>query len=231
MALVATFFSLSSLFFSCEKEVPLPQGDQFLMVDAQGSTRVDGAQLRCQLELMPKQPLETVELNSLQFMREEEKLAHDVYNVFYQQYGSRIFYNISASENTHFAAVGRLLERYDMPDPSSGKALGMFENETLQALFNELTAKGAVSLSEALRVGALIEEIDIRDLQHDLLEVVNNDDIAMVYANLMQGSRNHLRAFVRSLDMLGLTYEPEILSVSEYSDIINSPMERGNQGQ
>ena len=40
------------------------------------------------------------EITGLQFMREEEKLAHDVYVTFYQQYGVAIFNNIAGSEAT-----------------------------------------------------------------------------------------------------------------------------------
>ena len=45
-----------------------------------------------------------------------------------------------------------------------------------------------------LLVGALIEEVDINDIQKELDEHVDNQDIVFVYDNLINGSYNHLRA-------------------------------------
>ena len=68
------------------------------------------------------------EIAGLQFMREEEKLAHDVYVTFYQQYGLTIFNNIASSEATHMAAVKTLLDRYGIADPAAGQPIGVFTN-------------------------------------------------------------------------------------------------------
>ena len=102
------------------------------------------------------------EIAGLQFMREEEKLAHDVYMTFYQQYGLAIFNNIANSEATHMAAIKTLLDRYGIADPAAGKPIGVFTNPELQALYNQLIAQGSQSLAAALKVGGAIEEIDIR---------------------------------------------------------------------
>ena len=48
------------------------------------------------------------------FMREEEKLAHDVYVTLYAQWGLPIFQNISQSEQTHTDAVKTLIDRYGL---------------------------------------------------------------------------------------------------------------------
>ena len=84
----------------------------------------------------------------------------------------------------------------------------------------------SVSEIEALKVGAAIEEIDILDLQKYIAET-DNEDIIVVYENLMKGSRNHLRAFVKRLTSSGVTYEPQYLSIEDYQDIIDSDVERG----
>lgn len=67
------------------------------------------------------------------------------------------------------------------------------------------------------------------DLQEQLDEVVDNQDIAYVYENLMRESRNHLRSFTRNLATQGVTYTPQYLDQEAYDAIVNSPMERGNQ--
>ena len=95
----------------------------------------------------------------------------------------------------------------------------------MQELYTSLTAKGRVSVAEALTVGAIIEDLDIHDLDTFKKET-NKEDILLTYANLQKGSRNHLRAFVKTN---GGNYVPQYISQVEYSSIINSPQERGRQ--
>ena len=143
-------------------------------------------------------PLSAAEKADLLYMREEEKLARDVYTAFYARYSLRVFSNIAASEQAHMDAIGRLLTRYGLADPTAGKAPGVFTNPDLQALYNDLIARGNQSLAEALRVGVLIEETDIADLQASLAHTTRAD-LRLVYTNLLRGSRNHLAAFTRQL--------------------------------
>ena len=79
---------------------------------------------------------------------------------------------------------------------------------------------------DALTVGALVEEMDINDLQIQL-QRTNNADIKTLYQNLLAGSRNHLRAFVGQLHARGIDYEPEYLDPTDFQEIVNSPKERG----
>ncbi|MDZ4169232.1 MAG: DUF2202 domain-containing protein [Coriobacteriia bacterium] len=130
----------------------------------------------------------------LSFMREEEKLAHDVYTALYEKWGARVFTNIAASEQRHTDTIALLLERYGVDDPSEGKGIGEFSDPELQKLHDDLVARGSVSLTEALKVGKLIEEVDIADLDERIARTTQADVLA-VYKNLRAGSVNHLRAF------------------------------------
>ena len=89
----------------------------------------------------------------LTYMREEEKVARDVYIVLYDQWQSRIFKNISLSEQTHMDAIKTLLDKYGIADPAAGKEVGEFTNPDLQAMYDELIDAGSVSLVDALEVG------------------------------------------------------------------------------
>jgi hypothetical protein len=169
----------------------------------------------------PLEELNQGEIDGLIFMREEEKLARDVYITMYDKWGQRVFSNISESEQRHMDAIKTLFDRYELDDPVGENALGEFKNETLQELYTTLTEQGGISLIEALKVGALIEEIDILDIQNELDENVDNQDVAFVYDNLLKGSRNHLRAYVRNLSRLGVDYTPQKLSEEQYLAIIN----------
>lgn len=160
------------------------------------------------------------------FMREEEKLARDVYLHFYEKYGIRIFSNIAKSESVHMKALKMLLDKYDLEDPILDDAIGVFQNEKLSGLYTQLTEAGDVSLVEALKIGLTIEDLDIYDLMeytHD----VESDDIIFVYNNLTKGSRNHLRAFNRLTKRNDGTYEAQFITQELFDSIIDSPHERG----
>lgn len=164
----------------------------------------------------------------LRFMREEEKLARDVYLTLYETWGTPIFQNIANAEQTHMDAVLTLLERYGITDPVGNNTIGIFIDPTLQALYDQLIAQGTQSLGDALKVGAAIEEIDILDLEQGSAQTAN-EAIRLVYANLTKGSRNHLRSFVQTLArQTGETYSPQYLSQAAYDTILNSAAERGS---
>jgi len=179
------------------------------------------------IEEFPFEELKEGESKGLIFMREEEKLARDVYITLHELWNRRVFRNISASEQRHMDAIKTLLDRYDLDDPVGEDKPGVFKNETLQELYNILIEQSSVSLTEALKVGALIEEIDILDIQFELDEHVDNEDVSFVYNNLLKGSRNHLRAFVRNLARQGIEYTPQKLSMEQYLTIINGEWESG----
>lgn len=159
-------------------------------------------------------------------MREEEKMAHDVYVILAQTSDLPIFDNIAASETSHYNAIGYLITNYKLTDPSTGVE-GTFTNTELAALYQKLVAAGKVSITEALNTGALIEETDIADLEK-LMATTTNSLLLQVYGNLLRGSRNHLRSFVSTLSTYQITYTPEVLSTEAYNAIISSPMETGN---
>lgn len=211
---------------SCNKDDD-DQTPQFFHVDSNGYSNMNRNQLQLYLNTLPLQSLSATEEASLLFMREEEKLAHDIYTELYNKYPLQVFAHIADSEQTHTEAVLLLLDRYALTDPALNKGIGEFANPDLQALYNTLLTRGLQSEIEALKVGALVEEVDIADLKVQLAEKVDNQDITIVYENLMKGSRNHLRAFVKNLSVRGVTYLPEVLSLTDYNEIIDSGMETG----
>lgn len=157
----------------------------------------------------------------LQFMREEEKVAHDVYATLGARYGLQIFLNIKESEATHTEAVRQLLVTYGIEDPAKETPIGVFEDPALQAIYDKLVAQGEQSEDEALRVGAYIEEHDIMDLDERLAADLP-DDVAAVYQNLRKGSTNHLQAFVRNIERGGGSYSPQLLSEAEYQEALGN---------
>ncbi len=181
-----------------------------------------------EINLYPVEDLSEDEEDGLILMREEEKLARDVYLELYDVWGMQIFSNIASSEQTHTDAIKLLLDKYDLEDPVTNDERGVFTNEDLQELYTELVELGSTSLINALTVGATIEDLDIKDLQ-DLNEISDNQDITAVYNNLEKGSRNHLRSFTKTLERNGASYEARYITEEEYLSIISSDLERGTE--
>jgi len=165
--------------------------------------------------------LDAAESEDLLFMREEEKLARDVYVTLYKKWGNPTFDNISEAENWHMQRMLDMIKLYGLTDPITTDTTGVFQNSDLQALYDELVAKGSVSLEDALMVGAAIEEIDIDDLQKAIVKT-DEETLKNAYGNLRNGSKNHLRAFVRQLNRLGVDYEAQHLSDTEVKAILGN---------
>ncbi len=180
------------------------------------------------VQSLPKQPLSKEEIADLLHMREEEKLARDVYLTLSKFYPLSVFRNIARSEEQHMRMVGLLLRKYNLPDPVSetGDRVGIFKDRKLQELYNRLVAQGKRSLVDALKVGATIEDLDIKDLE-EAISRTDNQDIKTVYQNLMKGSRNHIRAFVRFLRRYGSDYKPHYISTGEFNKILSVKHEAG----
>lgn len=194
--------------------------------------RGQNGQGKCQVSLasLPIEDLNDFEKSSLLLMREEEKLARDVYLTLGEKYDLPVFTNIPRSEQRHMDQLGQLLERYGLEDPVAGAERGQFASQDMQKLYDDLVVQGSQSQVAALRVGATIEDLDIHDLETALAGDIDNQDIAQVYRNLAKGSRNHMRAFVSQLDAREETYEAQYIAQADLETITGSDWERGSAG-
>jgi hypothetical protein len=142
-------------------------------------------------------PLDEAEVATLKWMREEEKLARDMYLTLNTYFPAKIFTNIAASEQKHFDALGKKLDLYGIDDPAQ-EGIGVFTDPDLQALYDELLGLGMVSYVEALKVGVIIEEADLTDLEL-AIEGTDSVPLARTYQHLLTGSEHHLAAFTKLL--------------------------------
>ena len=181
------------------------------------------------------------EIEDLTFMREEEKMARDVYADLYQYYKERgtemiVLANITRSEQRHMDAILNRLDKYQLEDPAADLEHGEFDNPVLadvyrnlvsdseanQAILNEPSSGGKVSPEAALYVGAWIEERDMIDIMHAIANT-SRADIVGTYTSLLCGSREHLRAFVK---LLGADdYQPQLLYSSDETGGDVDPLE------
>ena len=154
------------------------------------------------------------------YMREEEKLARDVYLALYDMWGLRTFSNIAQAEQAHMDSVGALIGAQGLVDPVIGSQPGEFQNPDLASLYVALVDMGSQSPQDALMVGAIIEDLDIRDLETYLSETEDPNSMA-VYANLLRGSENHMRSFARQLDRYGIAYEARYITPERLEAILS----------
>jgi len=214
---------------SCQdKETATPDGYKTTDPNTSVSSLTNDS-LNCDCLINPADTIYDNEIAMLQFMREEEKLARDVYITLYNQYQINIFNNISNSEQRHMDRILCLLLHYNIEDPAQD-AVGVFTNTDLQDLYNALIAQGSISLIDAYTVGATIEDVDIFDLEENMNET-SNEAILTIFSHLKCGSENHMRAFSRKLSTEGATYTPQYISQEEYNAILDAnsgPCGEGN---
>jgi len=182
-------------------------------------TELNGLEDPAELE----QQLTGDEIEGILYLREEEKLARDVYQYLYEIFPLRPFLNISKSEQAHMDAIKYLIDTYELEDPVGDNAAGIFQNKELQQLYDDLIQMGSTSREEALKVGALIEEVDIIDLRTELENHAENEDVIRVFENLCEASERHLKAFVGVLVLYDVNYRPVKLDNEEFDRIIAGP--------
>jgi hypothetical protein len=176
------------------------------------------------------QPLVGTEEKTMLFVREEEKMARDVYLTLYAQWADQTFYSIATkSEQQHMNNVKAMLDNLGIADPVVNDAAGAFTNTDILALYGSLLARGSVTLNEGLAAGAYIEEFDIIDVQKARDEVAGGSNqlpILQTYDMLLCGSRNHLRSFAAQLGAGGVAYTAQIMTQAQVDAIIGSPGEK-----
>lgn len=174
-----------------------------------------------QVELtLTEEMVETTGAEGLLYMAEEEKLARDVYLALYDMWGSRVFLNIANAEQQHMDAVSAIMNDKEITNPVENSEIGVFHNTEIAELYESLVAQGSTSIEEAFLVGAIIEDLDIYDLQR-YIEASEDEVEIWVYNNLLRGSESHMRAFVRQLDRYGLDYTARYISDAELSRILS----------
>jgi len=159
------------------------------------------------------------EKDGLIFIWEEEKAARDLYNGLYEKNNMTIFLDLVRSESSHMDQARTVMEKQGLTLPPDEP--GVFQNQTLQEIHDQLLAEGLQSDQDALTVAAIFEEISIVDLEKEL-SASQADDVRTVYEGLLAGSRKHLRSYVSDLEGQGIEYQPRYLEAEEFQEIVKS---------
>lgn len=189
-----------------------------------GDKQQNGMMVHCPMKLDANQfeqrALSDEVKNDLLFMREEEKLARDVYQALYVKHFAFVFGNIADSEQMHMDRIKIFLDAYGLEDSASEEE-GVFNNATLQSLYDDLVAQGAPSELDAYKVGAYIEEVDINDLEN-AIKKTDIPELKNMYMQLKNSSYMHLRKFNEQIVNQGGSYQPQVLSQEAYDAILNA---------
>lgn len=184
------------------------------LVSAKGGGRKGVNKRQAVTNVLPASQADT-----LLWMREEEKLARDVYLALADEWKQPIFENIAASEQKHMDAILKKINSFGLTDPAKSSE-GDFTDPDIQALYTQLVSQGEEGYIAALNVGLTIEDMDIADLINAIDET-DNIGLKTTYQSLLEGSKNHLRAFNRLMLKQGITYEPVYISQKLFDAIIN----------
>ncbi|OPY49832.1 MAG: DOMON domain protein [Methanosaeta sp. PtaU1.Bin112] len=160
------------------------------------------------------------EKDGLLFIWEEEKTARDLYASLFERYDDPIFSDLARSEQSHMDQARAIIDEYGLAIPGKDEQ-GVFENQTLQKIHDELLARGLQSHEEALQVAATFEEISIMDLKKEL-DSSQVEDAKTMYQGLLAGSRKHLRSYVSDLEDLNIKYDPQYLDRDEFEGIVRT---------
>jgi hypothetical protein len=160
------------------------------------------------------------ENSGLLFIWEEEKMARDLYTALYEKQSDPIFSDLARSEQSHMDQARAIMDKYGLDAPGNpGKdEQGVFQNQTLQKIYNELLARGTTSNEDALKAAATFEEISIIDLKKELY-ATQVEGVKAMYQGLLAGSEKHLRSIVRDLEDQNIKYDPQYLERDEFEGI------------
>ena len=166
--------------------------------------------------------LTDAEVNGILSLREEEKVAYDVYTVMFEKYESKVFKNIAENEKEHMNKIKELIDQFNLTDPIAGTIdqKGVFSNKKMQTMYDEMILGGNYGLLDALRAAARFEETDIVDLRK-YLSSASDQSVINVYLNLESGSQDHLRSLVKYIEDEGISYKPSYLSKEDFDKIMS----------
>ena len=166
------------------------------------------------------------EIEFIYAVREDEKVARDLYKAFFDNYKLKTFENISKAEANHMKAAEKLLDYYEVEYPAASD-YGKFADTARQALYERYLQKGNTAM-EAFKVMVYLEEENIVSY-NEVLKDITNPNIKLVIENLSKASENHLRAAVRQITALGGTYQASLMTEEQYKSIIAKGFEQGKR--
>lgn len=169
--------------------------------------------------------LTDAEKNHVLWMREESKVARDLYTFLFNRWGIPVFKKKMVKEQVNMDRSLTIINKYGLTDPIVKDEQGIYSKENFRQMYVELAMRGNSSLPEALRAAAITEELDIMELEDALQNTITNPDLKSIYNTMAVSSRNHLRAIIEQIQCMGEIYGPQRLPEKRFYSIVDSPVE------
>jgi hypothetical protein len=219
---------LALFLYQCEPDPTEMQEMDALATQNNGPDRPVPTPLCTCINDYPMGKLSSNEREILMFMREEEKMALDVYTTLHRKWDINSFDIISRAEQNHLDALRCLLYKYQLSDPIGSNPPGVYANPEIQRLYKELMQEGMTTKKGAYLAGTMMEDHDIARVTNYRPQV-DNEDILKVMDELNKASRNHMKAFTNNLlKNYNVVYAPVYINTRQYQQIINGPWEPGS---
>src|SRR6476620_4362177 len=166
--------------------------------------------------------LSPAETKALINLHDNQKLSLFVYDSLYAIWGINPFGNIRSAESQHVNFLDDVADNYalELETNEPGNSAATFTTPQAETIYQESISKGSLSVVDALKMGARLEEMSLQVL-HNAKAVTIKSDLLHTFDILAMGSKNNLQAFNRRLKMYGITYEPGFLEQKDFRNIIN----------
>jgi hypothetical protein len=166
--------------------------------------------------------LTPAETKALINLHDNQKLSLFVYDSLFAIWGINPFGNIRSAESQHVDFLVDVAENYDVVLDKNGSTDNKpgFTTPQAETIYHESISKGSLSVIDALKRGALLEEMSLLAL-HEAKAVTIKSDLLHTFDILAMGSKNNLHAFNKRLKMYGITYEPGLLDQKDFKNIIS----------
>jgi len=190
---------------------------------AQNQKNAQRNNTNCKL-VAPSPNLDLKEIDFLLKMYEEEKLARDVYVSFYNKYNIEFFKNTSQAQQIQMNQIACLLKHYNLKYKATERE-GIFNDLNIQQHYFDFKEQGDISVSDAIKASATIEDLNLFDLG-EYMSFTKNPAILAIFKHLSCGAKNHLRNFVNVLKVKNETYLPKHITEKEYKRIVKKKNEK-----
>jgi len=215
----------AALSFAAAGLVALALGG-LLAFSLQARLREDGFQsLVRAVRDSPRGQLSAEDQASIIYIREGAQLSRDINLLFEAAWQAQVFRDAAERQKQALRATDLLIDRHGLPAASAEP--GIYQDEQFSRLYGQFAEEGSASLPAALAAAAVLEELNILDLQTRMAQT-EKADIRLVYQHLLKIASANLWSFSRAIERFGgAAYEPRYLTPLAFSELMASAGQPG----
>lgn len=160
------------------------------------------------------------EKRSLEHITEEVKLARDFAVLMGSKHNSDFFNKIGETKQSDLDKLKDILESKNIDDPVKNDESGIYKSENFTDLYKGFTESGNTNISNALKAGAEISELQISDC-NKFLNIATDQEIKDIFSLIKKNSEKNLKSYINQLSQKGIGYIPKHLTSEDFNKILN----------